>query len=122
MPYFCWNKAIAKCDGFIFIAQEYNHVITGALKNALDFGRALEQQSSRYCILRRTWWSPCCRTPTRYFRVAIADVCTHPGLSIFTDWEERTTFKPADLHVQVVEKMIDEVISWSTALKTVRTK
>ena len=26
-------------DGFVFIVQEYNHSITGALKNALDFAR-----------------------------------------------------------------------------------
>ena len=34
-----WNETIGKYDGFIFIAQEYNHSNTGALKNALDFGR-----------------------------------------------------------------------------------
>ena len=33
------SKAIASQDGFIFIVQEYNHSITGALKNALDYLR-----------------------------------------------------------------------------------
>lgn len=32
----CWQKTIAGYDGFIFVVAEYNHSITGALKNALD--------------------------------------------------------------------------------------
>lgn len=32
-----WAQALASCDGFIFITAEYNHSITGALKNALDY-------------------------------------------------------------------------------------
>ena len=32
-----WSEIIAKQDGFVFIVQEYNHSITGALKNALDY-------------------------------------------------------------------------------------
>lgn len=31
-----WQSRIAKFDGFIFVVAEYNHSITGALKNALD--------------------------------------------------------------------------------------
>ena len=31
-----WQQTIAKYDGYIFVVAEYNHSITGALKNALD--------------------------------------------------------------------------------------
>jgi len=31
-----WQERIASFDGFIFVVAEYNHSITGALKNALD--------------------------------------------------------------------------------------
>jgi NAD(P)H-dependent FMN reductase len=31
-----WNDRIAACDGYIFITAEYNHGISGAVKNALD--------------------------------------------------------------------------------------
>ncbi|GAA3854684.1 NAD(P)H-dependent oxidoreductase [Celeribacter arenosi] len=31
-----WQEKIAQYDGFIFLVAEYNHSITGALKNALD--------------------------------------------------------------------------------------
>lgn len=31
-----WQETIASYDGYIFMVAEYNHSITGALKNALD--------------------------------------------------------------------------------------
>ncbi|PZO64208.1 MAG: FMN reductase [Paracoccus denitrificans] len=31
-----WQKKIGEYDGYIFVISEYNHSITGALKNALD--------------------------------------------------------------------------------------
>ena len=31
-----WQQRIAGFDGFIFVVAEYNHSVTGALKNALD--------------------------------------------------------------------------------------
>lgn len=31
-----WQQTLARFDGFIFVVAEYNHSMTGALKNALD--------------------------------------------------------------------------------------
>jgi len=31
-----WQETIARFDGYIFVTAEYNHSITGVLKNALD--------------------------------------------------------------------------------------
>ncbi len=52
--------------------------------------------------------------------LAVADVRTHPTLSLFTDFENGSDFKPQDLHLDNVNSMLDQVVSWSTALKTVR--
>ena len=32
-----WAETIAKADGYLFVVSEYNHGITAALKNALDY-------------------------------------------------------------------------------------
>lgn len=32
-----WAKKLAELDGFVFITAEYNHSISGVLKNALDY-------------------------------------------------------------------------------------
>src|SRR3954463_14734966 len=34
-----WSQKLSNLDGFVFIVAEYNHSITGALKNALDSAR-----------------------------------------------------------------------------------
>ena len=31
-----WQETLARFDGFVFVVAEYNHSITGVLKNALD--------------------------------------------------------------------------------------
>jgi NAD(P)H-dependent FMN reductase len=31
-----WQKTVGSFDGYIFVVAEYNHSVTGALKNALD--------------------------------------------------------------------------------------
>ena len=41
-----WNEKLDSLDGFVFIVQEYNHSITGALKNALDFAQAWNNKAA----------------------------------------------------------------------------
>lgn len=50
----------------------------------------------------------------------IADVRTYPTLSLFTDFENGSVLKPQDLHWDNVDLMLDQVIAWSGALKTLR--
>lgn len=52
----------------------------------------------------------------------IADVRTHPTLSLFTDFENMTVFKPAERHRQTVNEMLNQLIAWSAALKPLRAK
>ncbi|MEX1056822.1 MAG: NAD(P)H-dependent oxidoreductase, partial [Natronospirillum sp.] len=32
-----WAAAVQKFDGYVFVTPEYNHSVSGALKNALDY-------------------------------------------------------------------------------------
>jgi hypothetical protein len=50
----------------------------------------------------------------------IADVRAQVGLSLFTDFENFSVFKPAADHEKSVNAMLDEVIAWGGALKTLR--
>ena len=50
----------------------------------------------------------------------VADVRQQVMLSLFTDFENFQTFKPAKMHEQKVNSMLDQVVSWGTALKNVR--
>ena len=41
----------------------------------------------------------------------MADVRTHPTLSLFTDFENMSVFKPAELHLDNVNAMLEEVFN-----------
>jgi NAD(P)H-dependent FMN reductase len=50
----------------------------------------------------------------------IADVRAQVQLSLFTDFENFSVFKPAERHEASLNTVIDQVIRWGTALKEVR--
>lgn len=117
-----WAEAIGKQDGFVFIVQEYNHSITGALKNALDYVRDEWNNKSAGIV---SYGSVGGARAAEHLRgilgeLSVADVRVHPALSLFTDFENGTTFKPKDVQVNSVNQMLDQVIPWATALKTIR--
>jgi len=117
-----WAEAIAPYDGFVFVTPEYNHSIPGSLKNAIDFiykewnnkaagivgygglgaGRAIEHLRGILGELQ------------------IADVRTAVHLSMFTDFENWSVFKPNAAHEATLKTMLDQLVSWSGALQKVR--
>lgn len=117
-----WSEKIASLDGFVFIVQEYNHSITGSLKNALDYLRPEWNNKAAGIV---SYGSVGGARAAEHLRgimgeLLIADVRVHPALSLFTDFENGTDFKPGAHQDQSVNDMLDQVISWSTALKTIR--
>nr|WP_263324042.1 NADPH-dependent FMN reductase [Neobacillus sp. Marseille-Q6967] len=117
-----WNEKLASLDGFVFIVQEYNHSITGALKNALDLAREAWNNKAAGIV---SYGSTGGARAAEHLRgilgeLKVADVRTHPTLSLFTDFENGSVFKPAELHLTNVNAMLDEVNQWSGALKTIR--
>ena len=117
-----WNEKLASLDGFVFMVQEYNHSITGALKNALDFAREGWNNKAAGIV---SYGSVGGARAAEHLRgilgeLAVADVRTHPALSLFADFENGQTLKPAEMHEETVGQLLDQVVSWSTALKSVR--
>ena len=117
-----WATRIAGLDGFVFVTPEYNHGPSGALKNAIDFVykewnnkaagfvgygsvggvRAIEQL--------RLILAEC----------QVATVRAQVGLSIRTDFENFTVFKPGTHHGASMNTLLDQVVAWSRALQSLR--
>ncbi|WP_428910637.1 NADPH-dependent FMN reductase [Niallia sp. Krafla_26] len=117
-----WSEAIGAQDGFVFIVQEYNHSITGALKNALDYLRDEWNNKAAGIV---SYGSVGGARAAEHLRgilgeLLVADVRVHPALSLFTDFENGTDFKPKEVQEDSVNQMLDQVIPWSKALKTIR--
>ncbi|OWR29983.1 NADPH-dependent oxidoreductase [Saccharibacillus sp. O23] len=117
-----WNAKLAELDGFVFIVQEYNHSISASLKNALDYAREAWNNKAAGIV---SYGSVGGARAAEHLRgilgeLSVADVRVHPALSLFTDFENGATFKPADLHLINLNGMFDQVLAWSGALKTLR--
>jgi len=117
-----WSAKIASFDAYIFVTPEYNHATSGALKNAIDFlyhewvnkaagfvgyGGALGTRAVENLRLIMG-------------ELQIADVKAQVGLSLFTDYENFSVFTPAAQQEQSVNTMLDQVIAWCGALKSLR--
>ncbi|MFB9985906.1 NADPH-dependent FMN reductase [Bacillus benzoevorans] len=117
-----WSEIIAAQDGFVFIVQEYNHSITGALKNALDYLREEWNNKAAGIV---SYGSVGGARAAEHLRgilgeLLVADVRVHPALSLFTDFENGTDFKPKAVQEDSVNQMLDQLVPWSKALFTIR--
>ena len=117
-----WSEKIASFDGYVFCTPEYNRATSGALKNAIDF---LYHEWNNKAAGFVGWGSFNGARAVENLRMImgelqIADVRAQVGLSLFTDFENFSEFKPAPQHEETVHAMLDQVIAWSGALKTLR--
>lgn len=117
-----WSAKIDTFDAFVFVTPEYNHSTSGALKNAIDFlYREWKDKAAGFV----SYGSAGGTRAVEHLRLImaelqIADVRAQVVLSLRTDFENYTAFKPADFHEKSVHTMLDQVVSWGTALKTLR--
>jgi NAD(P)H-dependent FMN reductase len=117
-----WAAKVAEFDGYVFVTPEYNHGTSGALKNAIDF---VYKEWNNKAAGFVGYGSAGGARAIEHLRLVmgelmVADVRAQVMLSLFTDWENFATFNPAERHVQSVDAMLDQVIQWSHALKSLR--
>lgn len=117
-----WAAKIAEFDGYVFVTPEYNHGISGALKNAIDYLYAEWNNKAAGFVGYGSAGGVRAVESLRLVmgELQVADVRAQVMLSLRTDFENYTTFKPADYHNQSVETMLDQLVSWSRAMRTVR--
>lgn len=117
-----WAAKIAEFDGYVFVTPEYNHGISGALKNAIDFLYAEWNNKAAGFVSYGSAGGVRAVESLRLVmgELQVADVRGQVMLSLATDFENYATFKPADRHNRAVETMLDQLVAWSRALKSLR--
>jgi NAD(P)H-dependent FMN reductase len=119
-----WSAKIAEFDAYVFVTPEYNHAIPGALKNAIDY---LYREWNNKAAGFVGYGSAGGTRAVEQLRLVmgellVADVRAQVALSLFTDFENFSTFKPAPMHEKSLSAMLDQVVAWGSALKIVRSK
>jgi len=109
-------------DGFIFVTPEYNNNITSALKDHLDYlGSEWHHKAAAVVSYGSTLGiaaSLALRSTLANLKVAVVE--PQGAFSLFNDFENMSTFKPLEVHHNRLGEMIDDVVLWSNALKSVR--
>ena len=119
-----WSAKIASFDAYVFVTPEYNHGTSGALKNAIDF---LYHEWVNKAAGFVSYGGGAGARAAEQLRlvlaeVQIATVRNQVLLSLFTDFENFSVFKPAPQHEKSVNAMLEQVTAWGSALKTLREK
>jgi len=104
-----WSAKIASFDGYVFVTPEYNHGTSGALKNALDFLYLEWNNKSAGFVGYGSMLGARAVENLRLImgELQIADVRALVGLSLFTDFENYSIFKPAAHHDRSVNAMLE---------------
>lgn len=117
-----WAAKIGSFDAYVFVTPEYNHGINGALKNAIDF---LYKEWNNKAAGFVSYGSAGGVRAVESLRLVmaelqIADVRAHVALSLFTDFENMSVFKPAPYQEKTLSTVFDQVVAWGGALKSLR--
>ncbi len=117
-----WAEKITELDGFVFVTPEYNHSIPASLKNAIDFIYAEWNNKAAGFV---SYGSAGGSRSVEHLRqvmaeIQVADVRAQVMLSLFSDFENFSIFSPDPRHESSINTMLDQVVKWSGALKTIR--
>lgn len=117
-----WSEKINEFDGFIFVTPEYNKSVPSGLKDAIDYLYTEWNHKAAGIVSYGSTLGVSATNALRIIlsQVKIAVVGTSVNMSLFTDFKEMREFDPAPHNEGTLKNLIDEVVAWTKALKTVR--
>jgi NAD(P)H-dependent FMN reductase len=117
-----WSDKIASFDGFVIVTPEYNHSTSGVLKNAIDYLYAEWNNKAVGFVSYGAVGGARAAEQLRLIsgELQMADVRQQVALSLLTDFENYSVFRPSAYHVAALNTLLDQVVAWSSALAPLR--
>jgi NAD(P)H-dependent FMN reductase len=117
-----WADKIASFDGFVIVTPEYNHSTSGVLKNAIDY---LYAEWNNKAVGFVSYGGVGGARAAEHLRLVagelqMADVRQQVALSLLTEFENFSVFKPSDYNLAALDTLVDQVVAWSNALAPLR--
>jgi NAD(P)H-dependent FMN reductase len=117
-----WAAVVGSFDGFVLVTPEYNHSTSAVLKNALDC--VYPEWNNKAVGLVSYGGAGGARAAEQLRLVCgalqMADVAHQVTLSLLTEFENHSVFRPGDDATTTLAAMLDQVVAWSTALAPLR--
>lgn len=120
-----WQQKIASFDGYIFVVAEYNHSITAALKNALDYAYPEWVRKPAGYVGYGSVGAARAIEQLRLINVELQMVPTRAAVHIqggdfFAVWREGKPIEELTYLKQSADGLLDDVSWWASALKAAR--
>ncbi|PZR52234.1 NADPH-dependent FMN reductase [Xylanimonas oleitrophica] len=117
-----WAAKVAEFDGYVFVTPEYNHSTSGVLKNALDFVYAEWNNKAAGIV---SYGSVGGARAAEHLRLILAElqiatVRQQVALSLATEFENYSVFKPGDYNEPALTTLLDQLVAWAGALAPLR--
>jgi len=118
-----WSNKINSFDGYIFVTPEYNHGVPAALKNSIDYlYKEWNNKAAAFVSYGSAGGARCVESLRLIMaECQVATVRSQVMLSLYTDFENFTTFKPSSHHENSVITMTEQLLKWTLAMKSIRT-
>lgn len=117
-----WSALIERFDGYVFVTPEYNASVSGVLKNAIDY---LYNEWNNKAAAFVSYGAGGGHRAVQQLRtiaaeIQLAGVRQSLNFSLFSDFEQFTTFTPGPHNDPAVEAMFSQLEAWAGALQTLR--
>jgi NAD(P)H-dependent FMN reductase len=117
-----WSAAMRATDALLIVMPEYNRGYNAALKNAIDY---LYAEWNNKAVGFVSYGAVGGARAAEHLRLVaaelqMADVRQQVALSLLTEFENFSVFKPGDYNVDALNVLLDQVIAWSGALSPLR--
>lgn len=121
-----WSDVVASLDGFIVVTPEYNHSFPADLKRAID--ALMPEWANKSVGFVSYGGSAAGARAVEQLRLVfaeleVASVRYNVTLPFATEFSaDFSTFTPGDYQGPFVDRLLDQVIAWATALSPLRSK
>ncbi|WP_345900810.1 NAD(P)H-dependent oxidoreductase [Martelella sp. UBA3392] len=120
-----WGEKLESLDGFVFTVAEYNHSITGVLKNALDYAyKEFNRKPATFLAYGGTGGARAVeqlRLILAELQVASLKYNVHIGMTeLLGILREGKTMADFPYLIDGAKAMTDDLVWWTNALKTAR--
>ena len=116
-----WAAKVAEFDGYVFVTPEYNHSFSAVLKNALDSIYSEFNNKAAAFVSYGSFQGARAVEQLRLVasELQLAHVRQQLGFSLFTDFENMSTFTPGPQHDANAETLFTQLEAWTGTLKAI---